>query len=156
MVPVRRAQIAAAGPHGSSGLAIFAALTLLILGIAGTIIFGVLLVLFDTVARLSFGVLVSLATVESTRIVLLTLLIAAVAHIVAAVGVFAHSSWARLVGLALSVPATIAGTLLLVGAASRGLRGEALIGGALVFAYALVFIGLIAGNSHFRRTTSRY
>jgi hypothetical protein len=143
-------------PYDTSALAVLAATTLLVVGIIGAIVFGFALAIWDAVARLSLGTLIQLQTVESTRIVLITLLIAAIVQTVAAIGVFAHRGWARLVSIAISVPGTVVGTLMLVAATSRGLMLESWLGGLLLAAFGFSFFGLIAGNSHFRRVASRY
>lgn len=143
-------------PYDTSALAVLSATTLLIFGIVGAVVLGFLLAIWDAVARLSLGTLVQVQTVESTRIVLLTLLLVAIAQVVAAIGVFAHRGWARLLGIAISVPGTIVGTLLLIAATSRELLIETWLGGLLLGGYGFSFFGLIAGNSHFRRLTRRY
>jgi hypothetical protein len=143
-------------PYDTSALAVLAATTLLVFGIIGAIGFGFALAVWDAVARLSLGTLIQLQTVESTRIVLMTLLVVAIVQVVAAIGVFAHRRWARLVSIAICVPWTMAATLLLVAATSRGLVLETWLGGVLLAAFGFSFFGLIAGNSHFRRLARRY
>ena len=143
-------------PYDTSGLAILSATLLLVFGIVGALLFGLLVAIWEGLARLSLGTIVRLETVESTRIVMIALLIVALAQVVAAIGVFAHRGWARLVGLAISVPGTVVGTLLLIAALARGLTLETWLAAVVLGAYGFSFFGLIAGNSHFRRLPRRW
>ncbi len=142
-------------PYDTSAMAVLAATTLLVFGIVGAIAFAFGLAIWDAVARLTLGTLIQLQTVESTRVVLIALLVLAVVQVVAAIGVFAHRRWARLISIGICVPWTMAATLLLAAATSRGLLLETWLGGVLLAAFGFSFFGLIAGNSHFRRVVRR-
>jgi hypothetical protein len=142
-------------PYDTSALAILSATLLLVIGLIGAIGLGLLLAVWDLVARLSLDTLVPIESVESARVVLVALLIAALAQVVAAIGVFAHRSWGRWLGLAISVPAIVAGTLAVIAALDASLRAQASAAGVFLALYALCFFGLVAGNSHFRRVARR-
>ena len=88
-------------------------------------------------------------------VVFVIVLVLGLLHLVAAIGVFLHKSWGRLLGIVLGVLGVLLGVLSVVPALGVGESGSLVFGVLLLLGYGLVVLGLLGGGSHFRRVEFR-
>lgn len=98
--------------------------------------------------------LIGLGGAIATAIVVVfgILLVFGILHIVAAIGVFVHKSWARWTGVVLAVLGLMLGLLMLLGStnAPTATSGDLIVVIVWLVAYGAALIGLVAGGEHFQ------
>jgi hypothetical protein len=147
--------------YGTSPLAAFAAMLLVGLGI-GTALLGawaltqgpqISVFIRDNVIAI-FGTELSRETLRSILSPLPGILIGlGLLNLIAGIGVFAHKTWARLMGILLAIEGFFMGIfgLSLSMALAPGLSVPTLIAIVLVVGYGFILLALFAGGSHFKR-----
>lgn len=158
-----------AGGYASSPLVTIAAIILLIFGLLTTLM-GALGVavggFFETALREARdqGAIPGLEEFDLSAIgdvivvIFVIVLIIGILHLAAAIGIFLHKQWARVLGIVLAVLGLLLGLLGLVGAsnAAAGMDGSELAFPiAMAVGYGFSLFALIAGSNHFRRRYTR-
>jgi hypothetical protein len=141
------------GPrYGTSGLAIAGALALIVVGVLLAIVFGAALVAFDVFARLGPDLGVDIAArVETVRLIIIAILVAALVQVVAGIAALAHREWGRVLGTVFAALGTLAGVFAVAGAMAVPTPEAIFFAASFAGAYALALFGLIAGSAHFKR-----
>lgn len=140
------------GPrYGSSGLAIAGAVSLIVLGVLFTFVFGLMLLLFDAVAEFDGELSLTRAEAQAVKIIVGGIVVVAILQVIAGIGALAHREWARIIGIVIAVLGTLLGALAVIGVLVDPDPFGLVIALFFVGGYALALFGLIAGSVHFRR-----
>ena len=144
-------------PYGSAGLATLAGLLLLLLGLVDVIGGALLFVnpsplssFVGRVQEINIGIRL---TRDSLGAMPAVLLVIGVAELLAAVGIFGHKTWGRVLGiLAALVGLAMSGAgVALAMAVAPGASMQMIIMAVALISYALILVGLLLGGGHFRR-----
>lgn len=143
--------------YGTSALAVIGAVALLIIGGLLTVISALVIAVGAGGTALLEEIdpsLIGLGGAIATAIVVVfgILLVLGILHIVAAIGVFVHKSWARWTGVVLAVLGLMLGLLMLLGStnAPTATSGDLIVVIVWLVAYGAALIGLVAGGEHFQ------
>jgi hypothetical protein len=151
--------------YGNNVLVILGALWLLIAGLVTTLI-GVVLLIGGRLLEQVGGDALTTAVGGSLTIVAAVLLVVGILHLLSAIFIWAHRSWARFIGILLAALGTLAGLGILfvtvnrvtlsdgtvIGPPPGGVQTTALIVNGIPFAlYAITLLALLVGGGHFSR-----
>jgi hypothetical protein len=148
----------AAPDYGSSGMALLGAVVLIVMGaLVGIISLFVLLIGLAgrELLELADPALGDFGPGFMTAIVVIAVIfiIVAVLHFVAGIGVLAHRTWARWLGIVIGVLGLVLGILAILGSVGDPTMaaGDWLVPVAWTVAYVLALVGLAGGGRQFER-----